>query len=56
MDWILENYMAIFATIGAVVTAASSFVKLTPSTEDDEFLGKVVRFLEIFSIFTAKKG
>ena len=55
MDRIIEHYMEILAGIGALVTAASTIVKLTPGTADDEFVGKLVRFLELFSIFNAKK-
>ena len=54
MNWFIEHYQAIFAAIGAVVSAASAIVALTPSTKDDEFLGKVILFLEKFSIFNKK--
>jgi hypothetical protein len=40
--------------VGAVVTCASTIVALTPSTKDDEILGKVVKFFEYFSVFNKK--
>lgn len=54
MDWLINNYDAIFAAIGAVVTAATAIVALTPSTKDDEFLGRIVKFIELFSVVTKR--
>lgn len=48
---VMENLPMIMQIIGAVVVFASTVVKLTPSTKDDEFLGKVVTILEKLSIF-----
>ena len=50
MEWLLTNYDTIFAYIGIVVTAATGIVALTPTTKDDEILGKVVKFIELFSV------
>lgn len=49
-----ENLDKIFIAIGALVTAASTIVALTPSTKDDEILGKIVKFIELFSVFNKK--
>lgn len=54
MDWIIAHYNEILAIIGGVVSLASAIVALTPSTRDDEILGKVMLFLEKFSIFTKR--
>lgn len=54
MEWFLAHYTEVFAAIGAVVTAASAIVALTPSTKDDEVLGKIIAFLERFSVFNKK--
>jgi hypothetical protein len=54
MNWIAEHYQEILFIIGSVVTTASAIVALTPSTKDDEILGKIVKFLEYFSIFNKK--
>lgn len=54
MDWLFSNYENIFAIIGAIVSVASMIVALTPSTSDDAFVGKVVAFLEKFSVFNKK--
>jgi hypothetical protein len=55
MEWIATNYTEIFAAIGALVSAASIIVKLTPSTRDDEILGKVIAVLNYFSVVNPKK-
>jgi len=49
-----ENLDKIFIAIGALVAAASTIVALTPSTKDDEILGKIVKFIELFSVFNKK--
>ena len=54
MDWILTHYTEIFATIGAIVTAASAIVALTPTKKDDEVLRAVIEFLSKFSVFNPK--
>lgn len=54
MDWILSHYQEILFIVGSIVTTASAIVALTPSTKDDEILGKIVKFLEYFSIFNKK--
>jgi len=54
MNWILENYESVLAIIGAIVSVASMIVVLTPSTKDDELVGKIVKFLEKFSVFNKK--
>lgn len=54
MEFIQQNYEAIFAAIGALVTAASTIVALTPSTKDDAIVGKIVEFISKFSVFNRK--
>ena len=54
MEWIIAHYDEILAIVGGVVSLASAIVVLTPSTKDDEILGKVMLFLEKFSIFSKK--
>lgn len=54
MNWIVENYEVVFAIFGQIVAVASAIVALTPSTKDDEFVGKVVKFIEKLSIFTKR--
>lgn len=54
MNWLLENYQAIAAIFGQIVAVASAIVLLTPTTKDDEFIGKVVSFIEKFSIFSKR--
>ena len=47
----LEKGLEIF---GAAVALASLIVKLTPSTKDDAILAKVVKVLDVLSIFNTK--
>jgi hypothetical protein len=54
MEWIAAHYNEILAAIGAVVTAASAIIALTPSTKDDEVLGKIMLLVEKFSIFNKR--
>ena len=43
-----------FSWIGAIVTAASAIVKVTPTTKDDTIVGKIVAFISKLSIFNTK--
>lgn len=54
LEFITTHYNEILAAIGAVVTAASAIVALTPSTKDDEVLGKIISFISRFSVFNKK--
>ena len=54
MDWITVHYQEIFAYVGILVTAATGIVALTPTTKDDEILGKIVKFIELFSVVNKK--
>lgn len=49
MDWFTAHWSDIFAIYGAVVALASIIVKLTPTTRDDEILGKIIAVLDVFS-------
>ncbi|MBR4592130.1 MAG: hypothetical protein IKO35_02870 [Elusimicrobiaceae bacterium] len=51
MEWIHTNGKDILAIIGAVVTAASLIVKLTPTPKDDAFLAKIINVLAALSLF-----
>lgn len=54
MEWIILHYQDLLAIAGAVVLVASLIVKLTPSTRDDEIVGKIMLFLESFSVVSKK--
>ena len=54
MNWIAEHYQEVLAIIGAIVSVASMIVALTPSTKDDEIVGKIILFIEKFSVFTKR--
>jgi hypothetical protein len=55
MNWIMTNWVSIMAAVGCLVSAASIIVKLTPSTEDDAILGKIVKVLDYLSVVNPKK-
>lgn len=55
LEFIKEHYQDIFAVIGAIVTAASIIVKLTPSQKDDAVLAKIIKVLDTFSVFNPNK-
>ena len=44
----------IFAWIGAVVTAASAIVKVTPTNKDNAVVEAIVSFISKFSVFNTK--
>lgn len=54
MEWILTHYTDVFAIIGQIVAVASTIVVLTPSTKDDEIVGKIVDFISRFSVFNKR--
>jgi len=54
MEWLQDHYQDIFAYVGIFVTAATGIVALTPTTKDDEILGKIVKFIELFSVVNKK--
>lgn len=54
LEWVLNHYEEALVIVGAVVTCASTIVAITPSTKDDEILGKVVKFFEYFSVFNKR--
>lgn len=51
ITYVTTNGPIILAYIGAVVTFASTVVKLTPTQKDDAILAVVINVLEKFSIF-----
>lgn len=50
MENIIEYANQALAVIGAIVTAATIIVKITPSQEDDKILAKIITFLDFFSV------
>lgn len=54
----MENILNVFEVIlfwfGTIVAAASIIVKATPTIKDDAVLAKIVKILDLLSIFNAK--
>lgn len=50
MSWILDNYMEVFAAVGALATAAALLAKLTPNKTDDAIVAKVQKVLDFLSL------
>jgi hypothetical protein len=55
IDWLVTNWKDITAAFGILVAFCSAVVKLTPTQKDDTFWAKVLKILDLFSIFFTKK-
>lgn len=55
MEFITSHLDELFAIIGIIVTLATAIVAMTPTKKDDEILGKIVKFLDYFSVVNRKK-
>lgn len=55
IDWLTANWKDITAAFGILVAFCSAVVKLTPTQKDDTFWAKVLKILDLFSIFFTKK-
>ena len=55
IDWVINNWKDIAAGFGCLVAFCSVVVRLTPSTKDDTVWEKILKFLDLFSIFFTKK-
>jgi hypothetical protein len=53
--WISAHWADILAVYGGVVVLATAIVKLTPTTKDDDILGKVIKLVDYFSTVNPKK-
>ena len=50
INWIITNWAYILSALFGVVVVASIIVKLTPTTKDDSFLGKVIGVIDHLSL------
>ena len=55
MTWLIERWETIFATWGVLVAFCTAIVKLTPTQKDDNFLAKVVKWADVFSVVFTKE-
>lgn len=55
MQWLVDNWETIFAVWGMLVAFCTAVVKLTPTQKDDNFLAKVVKWADVFSVVFTKK-
>jgi len=46
MEWIIENWDGIVYALGAILAAAKAIANLTPTEEDNNFLGKVGKAID----------
>lgn len=50
ISWIMDNLGNICTVLCGFIMVSSLIVKLTPSTKDNEVLGKIITVLDKFSI------
>ncbi len=55
MTWLVENYDLIFQIFGMVVALCTAIVAITPTQKDDNFLAKIVKWADVFSVVFTKK-
>lgn len=55
MQWLVDNWETIFAVWGMLVAFCTAIVKLTPTQKDDNFLAKVVKWADVFSVVFTKE-
>lgn len=53
--WISAHWADALAVYGGVVALATVVVKLTPTTKDDDILGKVIKLVDYFSTVNPKQ-
>lgn len=49
LDWIIEHWDDVLTIYGGIVAICTTIVKFTPSTKDDEIVGKIINFIDFFS-------
>lgn len=54
MIWFLENWEQILFSLTTAVTLASAIAALTPTPKDDEFVGKLYKFVDLIAINVGK--
>lgn len=55
MNWIVENWEGVVATLVALHALAVAVVNLTPTPKDDEILGKIYRVVEVVAGLVTKQ-
>lgn len=55
MNWLVEHWETIFAIWGMLVAFCTAIVKLTPTQKDDNFLAKIVKWADVFSVVFTKQ-
>lgn len=55
IDWLIAHWVEITSAFGCLVALCSAIVKLTPTPKDDTVWEKILKFLDLFSVFFTKK-
>lgn len=50
MNWFIEHWVNLLATVTSAITMASVIAKLTPSSHDDEVVDRLLKFVQWLSI------
>ena len=54
MEWIIENWELVTQVVTGIVAVASAICAITDTPDDDAFLGKLYKILELFAINIGK--
>ena len=49
LQWIIDNLDSIYIILTTLLSLGWMIAKLTPNKKDDEFLGKVQKFFDVFN-------
>lgn len=55
INWIAENYDLIFQIWGMITALGTAIVAITPTQKDNNFLAKIVKWADIFSVVFTKE-
>ena len=54
MNWLVENYEAVFGVVTAVVALASAIAAVTPTPKDDNIVKQLYKIIDVFALNIGK--
>lgn len=55
MNWLVENWDLIFQIWGMITALGTAIVAITPTQKDNNFLAKIVKWADVFSVVFTKE-